>query len=99
MQKSAAASPRVMGTLIAVTLARIAFGYQVQTVASVAPQLAAAFSVALAVIGALMGLYMLPGIVAAIPFGFLGRRFGEFWILAGGLVLMCGGSLLSAAGA
>ena len=87
----------VWGTMMAVTLARIAFGYQVQTVASVAPDLIATFSVALAAIGALMGLYMLPGIVAAIPFGFLGRRFGEFWVLAGGLLLMAAGSLGSAA--
>jgi len=88
---------RVYGTLIAVTLARIAFGYQVQTVASVAPDLIATFAIAFAVVGTLMGLYMMPGIAAAIPLGFLGRRFGEFWVLAGGLLLMVLGSIVSAA--
>jgi MFS family permease len=88
---------RVYGTLIAVTLARIAFGYQVQTVASVAPDLIATFAIEFAVIGTLMGLYLLPGIGAAIPFGFLGRRFGEFWVLGAGLSLMAVGSLASAA--
>jgi MFS family permease len=93
----AAARPtRAMGTLIALTLARIAFGYQVQTVASLGPDLVGAFHIALATLGTLMGLYLLPGVVTAIPYGFLGRRFSECHVVAGGLLLMTGGSLCCA---
>jgi predicted MFS family arabinose efflux permease len=96
MQRHVPPTTPVWGTLIAVTLARIAFGYQVQTVASVAPDLIAQFSIAFAAVGTLMGLYLMPGIAAAIPLGFLGRRFGEFWVLAGGLALMVIGNLAAA---
>ena len=49
-----------MGTILAVILGRIAFGYQVQTVASLGPNLIGAFSIDLATLGTLMALYLLP---------------------------------------
>ena len=89
-------SGRHWGTLWAMVLARIAFGYQIQTVASLGPDLRAAFGIEFATLGTLMGLMQLPGIVAAIPSGFLARRYGDRDVIAGGMVMMVIGSLVSA---
>ncbi len=78
-------------------LARIAFGYQLQTVASLGPELRAAFGLEFATLGTLMGIYLFPGVIAAMPSGFLGRRFGDRTTIATGIALMIAGSLLSAA--
>jgi predicted MFS family arabinose efflux permease len=88
-----AAAGRHWGTLWAMVLARIAFGYQIQTVASLGPDLRAAFGIEFATLGTLMGLMQLPGIVACIPSGFLARRFGDRNIIALGMVAMVIGSL------
>jgi predicted MFS family arabinose efflux permease len=85
-----------MGTILAVILGRIAFGYQVQTVASLGPDLIGAFSIDLATLGTLMALYMLPGTVTALPYGFLARFIGDRNVIAAGLALMTVGSLVSA---
>jgi MFS family permease len=77
-------------------LARLAFGYQLQTVASLGPELRIAFGIEFAVLGTLMGLFQIPGVVLAIPCGFLARRFGDRASIAFGLVLMVVGSLVSA---
>jgi MFS family permease len=77
-------------------LARIAFGYQLQTVASLGPELRAAFGIEFALLGTLMGVYLLPGVIAAMPSGFLGRRFGDRTTIVWGLVLMVIGSTISA---
>ena len=83
-------------TLAAMVLARITFGYQIQTIASLGPQLHDAFGIEFALLGTLMGLMQFPGIPAAIPSGFLARRYGDRIIIAGGMVLMVVGSLISA---
>ena len=85
-----------MGTILAATLGRVAFGFQVQTVASLGPELVKAFSLDLASLGTLMGLYLLPGIAAAIPAGFLARVWGDRNVVATGFLLMTLGCLLSA---
>ena len=84
------------GTLAAIVLARLAFGMQVQTVATLGPALRHAFALDFAGFGTLVGLYMLPGVVLAIPVAFAGRRLGDRNALAGGMVLMVLGSTLSA---
>jgi predicted MFS family arabinose efflux permease len=84
------------GVLVAVSIARFAFGYQLQTVASLRPELVAAFRLDYAGIGSLVGAYMLPGIVAALLLGFMAQRFGERTVLGGGLLLMTVGSLAAA---
>lgn len=86
-----------MATLAAMVLARIAFGYQLQTVASLGPELRSAFGIEFTVLGALMGLYNLPGVATAIPIGFLARRFGDLPTIAAGMALMVAGSLISSA--
>ena len=84
------------GVLLAIVCARFAFGYQLQTVASLGPDLAARFHLDFAALGTLVGLYMLPGIVAALSFGFLAQRIGDRAVLAGGMALMTVGSAAAA---
>ena len=52
-------------------------GFQFQSVASVAPFLVDDFHIGYGQVGMLMGLYLLPGGVIALPGGMLGQRFGE----------------------
>lgn len=83
---------RRWGFVAALALARVAFGFQFQSVASLGPELIARFQLDYAAMGTLIGLYMLPGIVVALPGGLLGRRFGERIVVGGGLALMALGS-------
>lgn len=80
----------------AIALARIGFGYQFQTVASLGPDLIARFGLDYAGLGELIGAYMIAGVVAALPLGLLGRRFGDRTVLGGGLALMALGGVVSA---
>jgi predicted MFS family arabinose efflux permease len=75
---------------------RVALAYQFQTVASVGPLLVDALSIDFAVLGSLVGLYMLPGVVVALPGGLLGQRFGAKRIVIVGLALMVAGGVLTA---
>jgi predicted MFS family arabinose efflux permease len=79
--------------LAGVVLGRIAFGMQLQSVASLGPDLVAAFHLDYAALGTLIGLYMLPGAFVAIPGGMLGRRFGDKAVLGAGFALMTLGGL------
>jgi MFS family permease len=82
--------------LAALTLARIAFGYQFQTVATLATNLVQRFGLSYAQLGSLIGAYMLLGVFVALPLGLLGRRFGDRVVLGTGLALMTAGSCISA---
>jgi MFS family permease len=81
--------------LLAVLIARFGFGYQIQTVASIGPELRALFGLNYAGLGTLIGLYMVSGIFVAVPLGLLARRFGEKPVLATGLAIMTLGATLS----
>lgn len=85
----------ILGVL---AFARIAMGFQFQAVASVAPFLIEDFGIDYASVGTLIGLYLLPGLVLALPGGFLGRRFGEKRLVLGGLALMAIGGGVSGIG-
>jgi MFS family permease len=85
--------------LAALALARIGFGYQFQTVATLGPVLVRHFGIDYATLGALIGAFMLLGGFAALPLGLLGRRFGERLVLGSGLGLMLLGAVFSAAAA
>ena len=74
-------------------VARTAMGLQFQTVASVRPFLMDALGIDFAALGILIGLYMLPGVVIALPSGILGQRFGAKRIVLIGLALMALGSI------
>lgn len=78
---------------MALTFARASMGYQFQSVASVAPFVTADLGLDKTQLGWLIGLYLLPGIVFALPGGFLGARYGDKRLTLFGLGLMAGGGL------
>ena len=73
---------------------RIGLGFQFQTLGSVSDSLVAALGFSYAQIGTLIGLFMLPGLVRALPAGYLGRALSDrvlvslalLWLAAGGLI-------------
>jgi MFS family permease len=83
---------RILGLLF---LARIGIGFQFQTVASVGDDLAAAFELDYAAIGILIGLFMAPGLVLAIPAGYWGRFVSDRMMVVFGLGALAFGGLLS----
>ncbi len=75
-------------------LVRISMGFQFQSIASVSPFLIEDLAIGYTEIGTLIGLFMLPGVVIALPGGLLGRRFGDKRVCAIGLALMVVGGIL-----
>ncbi len=73
---------------------RTTLAFQFQTVASTAPFLQEQLGIGLVEIGTLIGLYMLPGIVLALPGGLLVRRFGDKTLCSAGLALMAVGGVM-----
>ena len=84
----------ILGVLF---LVRFALGYQFQAAGSVGPMLVRDLAIHWADVGLLVGAFMLPGLVVAIPGGFLGQRFGDKRMVLIGIALMTAGSLLSGA--
>lgn len=78
--------------LAALAIARVAFGYQFQAVATLGPNLVALFHLSYTAFGSLIGAYMLMGMFVALPLGVLGRKFGDRPVLACGLALMIVGA-------
>src|SRR3978361_1372529 len=76
--------------------ARTAMAYQFQSTISAGPFIISAFAIDFGQLGSLVGLYMLPGILIALPGGMLGQRFGDKRILVLGLALMVLGGCLMA---
>lgn len=74
-------------------LARTAIAFQFQSIAALGPLLVEEFDVDYVVLGTVIGLYMLPGVVVALPGGLLGQRFGEKRIALLGLGMMATGGL------
>ena len=79
-------------------IVRVAMGYQFQAAASAAPWLIGEFAIDYATVGSLVGFYTLPGILVALPGGYIARRIGEKNLLLGGLALMTVGGAVSAIG-
>src|SRR5262245_36193754 len=83
--------------LFVLFLARTAMAYQFQTVPSDGPFLMDGLGLSFAELGTLIGLYMLPGIVIALPSGMLAQRLGSERVVLSGLVLMViGGAMMGA---
>lgn len=82
--------------VVALALGRIAFGFQFQSVASLGPLLMRQYGLDYSTLGTLIGVFMAPGIVAALPGGMLGRRYGGRALVAGGFVLMTLGGIIAA---
>ncbi len=78
-------------------LARISMGFQFQSIGSVSGDLVREFGFSHAEIGTLIGLYMLPGVVVALPGGALAARYGDKSLAVFGLALMAAGDALIAA--
>ena len=82
-------------TVLAVLFtARVTMAFQFQAVAALSPVYMTRFDVALGDIGLLIGLYLSPGLLVAVPGGAIGRRFGDRRVVAAGMVLMLVGALL-----
>jgi MFS family permease len=76
---------------------RLTMAVQFQAVGALSPAFQEAFSVGIADIGLLVGLYLSPGLFLAAPGGVLGQRFGDKQVVLVGLALMAiGGALMTA---
>lgn len=75
---------------------RVGMGLQFQTVATVGPLLVEQLAIDYALLGTLIGAYLLPGVAVSLPGGWLMRRLGDRRIVLLGLVLMTGGGLAMA---
>ena len=82
--------------LATLTLARTSMGFQFQSVAAVGPLLTTDSIITHTELGALIGIYLLPGALFALPGGWLGKRFGDKRVVLIGLAMMTlGGALLA----
>lgn len=73
-------------------------GFQFQSVAATSTHMIDALAIDYATLGTLIGLYMLPGVVIALPGGMLAGRFGDKSIALLGLGLMTVGGAIMAIG-
>jgi predicted MFS family arabinose efflux permease len=82
--------------LLVLFLARAAMSFQFQTIGAVGPLLIDRLHIDFTWLGTLIGLYMLPGAVVALPSGVLGQRFGAKQIVLVSLALMAVGGVATA---
>jgi predicted MFS family arabinose efflux permease len=85
----------ILGVLF---LVRTSMGYQFQSIGSISPWLIDDLGIGHAEVGTLIGLFMLPGALIALPGGLLSQRLGDRRACVSGLVLMILGGVLAAAG-
>jgi predicted MFS family arabinose efflux permease len=81
--------------LAILVVVRMAMGFQFQSIASITPIIAADLGLDYTQIGTLVGFYMLPGVVIAIPGGFLGSRFADLTMVLFGVGVMALGGVIS----
>lgn len=80
--------------LAVLSLIRLSFGFQFQSMAALAPDVSADLGLDQTQAGTLIGLYWAPGVLIALPGGWLGRHFGDKpMVLAGGILTVLGGVL------
>src|SRR5215831_4337994 len=93
-EKSSMSRPwNILALLFAV---RTAMAFQFEAVAALAPMLMDEFGVSVADIGFLIGLYMAPGVVLALPGGAIGKRCGDKQVVVSALAVMtCGGLIMA----
>lgn len=76
--------------------ARSTMAFQFQSIAALSPLIIEEYAVGLADIGLLVGLYLAPGMIIAIPGGAIAARFGEKRVVAAGMAMMLiGGVMIS----
>ena len=76
-------------------LVRLTMAFQFQTIAALSPFLIDSFALALADIGLLIGVFLAPGVIIAVPGGAIAARFGDKRVVAGALALMLFGAVLT----
>lgn len=74
--------------------ARLTMAFQFQAIGALSPLIIADYGVGLADIGLLIGLYLAPGVIVAIPGGAIAARFGDKRIVGIGMLMMLAGGLL-----
>ena len=79
--------------LLVLFIARAAIAFQFQSIPALSPLLVDSLRIDYALLGTLVGLYMLPGVIFSLPGGVLGQRFGDKQIAVLGLSLMVLGGL------
>jgi MFS family permease len=84
------------GVLALLFAVRTTMAVQFQSVAAMSPVIMREFGIGLADIGLLIGLYLAPGMIIALPGGEIGRRFGDKQVVLFGLALMIGGGAMIA---
>ncbi|RXV59250.1 MFS transporter [Roseovarius sp. A46] len=77
-------------------LARVGAGFQFQSMGSVGNELSGAFGLDNAEIGLMIGLFMAPGLLLALPAGFAGRFVSDRMLVGLGLAALALGGALSA---
>ncbi len=82
--------------LLVLFLIRTAMGYQFQVVGSLGEPMVVAYGIDYAQLGTLVGLYLTPGIVMALPSGYLGRWLGDRHALLTALAMMIAGGVVAA---
>jgi MFS family permease len=82
--------------LFVLTFARTAIAFQFQSLAALSPFLIEQFQLSYTALGTVIGLYLLPGVVVALPSGMIAHRFGDKRIACLGLVAMTVGGLIIA---
>lgn len=80
--------------LAVLTFTRTTMGFQFQSVAALSAPLIDQFALSFAALGTLIGLYLLPGVAAALPGGMLAQRYGDKRIALLGLAAMTLGGLI-----
>ena len=87
--------PSRWSILAVLFIARMTMSFQFQSVAVISPLLVDSYGVSSADIGLLIGLYLAPGMVVAIPGGAIAARFGDKRIVNTSLILMLiGGAMI-----
>ena len=77
-------------------LVRTTMAFQFESVAAIGPVLQREFNVGLPDIGMLIGLYLLPGVVIALPGGAIGRALGDKRTVLVGCAIMFIGNVIMA---
>jgi predicted MFS family arabinose efflux permease len=80
--------------LLLLFLSRLAMGFQFQSIGSVSVQLSKDIGFSNTEIGALIGIFMLPGVFLAFPSGLLGRWLSDKLIVAAGLLCLSIGGIV-----
>jgi len=75
--------------------ARFTMAFQFQSIGALSPLILDAYAAGFADIGLLVGLYLAPGVIIALPGGAIAARFGDKRVVALGMIMMLAGGALT----